>query len=204
MSAAGYARAVIVVLGRPRAHASGGAAPPGGLAARLAAACAGAGARVELVGSVGDDEAADRVAVGLSQRGVGHAALLRIPGADTPRETSRGPLPRFEAEDIELALRYLPDCRVLILAEPLHGEALAAALEAAEFHGASVIAVVPAGTEPEPELADAATVLAVPTEDPAGAFTELVARYAVGLDAGVAAREAFAAARKVVGWESAV
>jgi ribokinase len=192
------------VLGRPRAHASSSAASPGGLAARLAAACAGAGARVELVGSVGDDAAADRVVVSLSQRGVGHAALLRVPGTDTPREASRDPLPRFEAADIELALRYLPDCRVLILAEPLHGDALAAALEAAEFHGASVIAVVPAGTEPDPELAEAATVLATPTEDPAGAFAELVARYATGLDAGVPASDAFSAARQAVGWEPAV
>ncbi|MGH2468197.1 MAG: hypothetical protein ACRDGL_10805 [Candidatus Limnocylindrales bacterium] len=198
---------MIVVLGRPRTVKRGpdGSEGAGGLAARLALAGARAGAGVELAGSVGGDAAGDALAVALTDGGVGHAALLRIPGAATPREGSDDPLPRLEAADVELALGYLPECRVLVLAESLPDETLEVALDAARFHGASVVAVLPAGEEPSRRLADAATVLAGPAGEAAdGAFADLVGGYAAGLDRGAPAEEAFAAARQAVGWEPSV
>lgn len=195
---------MIVILGRPRTVERGPREPDGagGLAARLAMACARAGAGVELAGSVGEDAAGDALATALAERGVGHAALLRIPGAATPREGSDDPLPRLEAADVELALGYLPECRVLVLAEALPEATLEVALDAARFQGASVIAVLAAGEAPGPRLASAATILAGPAGDPATrAFTDLVGGYAAALDRGTPAQEAFAAARQAVGWE---
>src|SRR3990170_4341840 len=75
---------MIVVLGRPFVADSPAGHRPAGLAARIALAAAAAGGRVELAGSVGDDEAADAVAIGLARAGVGHAALQRIPAAGAP------------------------------------------------------------------------------------------------------------------------
>jgi ribokinase len=229
---------VIVALGRPGLSAPRPGAEaqprPGGLAVRIAIACREAGARVELVGSLGEDPEGDLVVTGLGQAGVGHAALLRDPGARTPRldgqgrVVGEGPLPRLDAADIDLALRYLPDCRVLVVTEPLGGDAASVTAEAASFHGAAVVAIVPAGTAPDPAIAEVATVLEVPMgrADGAGeadgedgadgdgesapgegdgtnaAFAALVARYAAGLDAGRAARDAFEEAVRGTGWEA--
>jgi sugar/nucleoside kinase (ribokinase family) len=127
---------VIVVLGRPRVHRPdpSGALAPGGLAAEIAMALGRSGLGVELVGSIGDDPEGDHVVVGLGQAGVGHAALLRDPAARTPvlgAAPAERPLPRLDAADVELGLRYLPACRVLVVADELTPAALTAALEAA-------------------------------------------------------------------------
>ena len=116
---------MIVVLGRPRLDALGGLAR---LAGRIAAAAATNGARVELVGSVTDDDAGDAAITALGKAGIGHAALLRMP-------TSAGQ-PRLDAADIELGLRYVSDCRVLVIADALDAAALAAAVDGAQYHGA--------------------------------------------------------------------
>ena len=194
---------MIVVLGRPLVTDSPAGQRPAGLAARIALAAAAAGGRVELAGSVGDDEAADAVAIGLARAGVGHAALQRIPAAVTPREGSLPGLPRMDARDVDLALRYLTAYRVLVVADALPAELEALAiLEAAGYTGATIVAVVSSGGRVGPALADAATVLEAP-EDALGPFAELVGRYAVGLDAGTAPAEAFAAATRSAGWEPA-
>ena len=64
------------------------------------------------------------MALALGVAGVGHAALLRDPAGVTPRVDSDGietgaPLARLDAADIDLGLRYVPDCRVLVVADPL-------------------------------------------------------------------------------------
>lgn len=128
---------MIVVVGRPRFSRRHGAA---GLAAQIAMAAAEAGAQVELVGSIGDDEAGQQVILELSRTGVGHAALLRDASARTPGEgTPAGPLPRLDAQDVELGLGYLVDYGVLVVAEPLSEEAQRVALDAAAYHGAQVL-----------------------------------------------------------------
>ena len=174
------------------------------LAAPIAAAAAAAGARVELVGSIGDDVAGDAVVVELGQGGIGHAALLRDPAGRTPvvgaDGRDGGSPPRLDAEDVRLGLGYLIDYRVLVLAEPLPPETEAVAVEAAQYHGAEVIAVVPPGSGVTQLLADAATVLEAPAE-PGSRFADVVGRFAAAVDAGADPRTAFADAVRATGWE---
>jgi hypothetical protein len=200
---------MIVVVGRPAILARSAPGPaddtrarPAGVVAGIAVAAAAQGARVEIVGTIGDDDDGDALTVGLSRSRVGHAALLRDPAAGTPRVGEpTEPLPRLEAADVELGLRYHADYRVLVLAEPLPEDAERAALDAASFQGAAVVAVVPSGGAVSDRLAGAGTVLEAP-EDSEGAFPELVGRYAAALDAGNEPSAAFADARRATGWES--
>src|SRR3954454_19508280 len=74
---------MVVVVGVPVWRA-GEARGPDGMAARIAIAAATAGASVELVGRVGDDPTGDALVVGLAQAGVGHVAVLRDSGRETP------------------------------------------------------------------------------------------------------------------------
>ena len=106
--------------------------------------------------------------------------------------------PTLEAADLDLALRYLPDYRVVVLAQSLDEPALAAARDAARWAGAHVIEVIAPGEEGT--ALDDATVLEAPAEDAEGAFASLVGRYAAALDAGTPPADAFAAASAGVGW----
>jgi hypothetical protein len=181
---------VIVVLGRPGLDARGALAPRAG---RIAAAAAAHGTGVELVGSVADDDAGDAAITELGKAGIGHAALLRIPaGGAGDSET------RLDAADIELGLRYVSECRVLVIADALDAAALAAAVDGARYHGAALVVV----TDPDsvPTLPDHATVLAAPDDDD-GAFADLVGRYAAQLDAGRNAADAWRDAVDATGWQ---
>lgn len=181
---------MIVVLGRPQLDERGALTRRAG---RVAAAAATAGATVELVGSVTDDGAGDATITELGRTGIGHAALLRMPTTGEPR---------LDAADIELGMRYVNDCRVLVVADELDGAALAAAVDGATYHRAHLVI---AGTLPAsaaPILPDDATVLAAPGGDD-GAFAELVGRYAAQLDAGRAAADAWHDAIAATGWEEA-
>ncbi len=170
------------------------------------------GGRVELVGSVGDDPDGDLVAVELGRAGVGHAALLRDPAGATPRsreEESTGgdtsetdPLPRLDAGDVDLGLRYLAEIQVLVVAEPMTDDALRVVADAATYHGAALVVVSEAGAQPRDELPVTATVLEMPAED-SGAFVGLVGRYAALLDSGHAPAEAWHDAIDAGGWEPA-
>ncbi len=122
---------MIVVLGRPRVYRPepDGDLAPGGLAVEVARAAARAGSEVELVGSIGDDPEGDRIVVELGRGGVGHSALMRDPSTRTPlvsRPRDARPLPRLEAADVELGLRYMHECRVLVISAELDAGALAA------------------------------------------------------------------------------
>jgi len=192
---------MIVVLGRPRVYRPepDGPLAPGGLVAEIALAIGRSGVGVEIVGSIGDDPEGDRVILELGRAGVGHAALLRDPAGRTPNlgEGGAPALPRLEAADVELGLRYLPECRVLVLPDPLDDVAQRQALESAEYHGAAVVVVAPAGSIDAALLSDAVTLLEQPTaEDDEGlgsdasiaaddaAFASFIADYAVRLDRG--------------------
>ena len=191
---------MIVVIGRPGLGANDELDRPPG---QIAFAAARAGGRVELVGSLGDDAEGDAVVVELGRAGIGHAAILRDPAGSTPTSTDEetaadgARLPRLDAGDVDLGLRYLPECRVLIVAEPLSEDALRVVVDAAAYHGAELIVVGEARDVPE-----TATVLESPAEG-GTAFTELVGRYAVALDDGHAAADAWRDAVDQTGWEQA-
>lgn len=195
---------MIVVLGRPGLTVDGQLARAAG---RIAAAAAAAGARVELVGSVGDDADGEQVALALGVAGIGHAALLRDPGGVTPRLDADGvetaaPLPRLDAGDIDLGLRYLPECQVLVVAETLDQAAMTTVIDAVAYHSAALVVLTPASAEAPPGLPETATVLELPEHDE-GAFADLVGRYAAGLAGGRGATDAWREAIEQTGWESA-
>jgi hypothetical protein len=192
---------VIVVVGRPGLDAKDDLDRPAGL---IAIAAAAAGARVELVGSIGDDPAGDRVALALGRAGVGHAALLRDPAAVTPRAAGPiGPTPRLDGQDVELGLAYLAEYGVLVVAELLEPAALDAVRTAAEFQQAALVGIIGPGERVPAQYPAAATLLEMPADDE-GAFSALVGRYAAGLDRGLAAVDAWQKALEAGGWEPSV
>lgn len=142
------------------------------LAAEVARRAATTGARVEMVGAVAGDAAGDRRLVGLAQAGVGHATVTRT-GANG-----------IEAADLELALRYLPEIRAIVLVRP-DSSLLPVATSAGAWAGAGLVIVGDSdpGADSGPALGDA-IVLDPPRSDPDGTFAGFVAALAVRLDAG--------------------
>jgi hypothetical protein len=109
--------------------------------------------------------------------------------------------PTLEPADIELALRYLPDYRVLVIADSLLPEALQVVVAASRWSGAALILVVPSGSDPI-DIPDA-TILEAPADDPDDAFASVVGGYAAALDRGEEPAEAFATASTASGWAAA-
>jgi hypothetical protein len=107
--------------------------------------------------------------------------------------------PGLEAGDISLALRYLAETRVVVLAEPLPEAAVAAVVEGATFAGARLVVLLPPGATP-PDLPPEATLLEAPAVDD-GSFGRVVGAFAAGLDAGTEPAAAFAEAVRASGWE---
>jgi hypothetical protein len=212
---------MIVVVGSPVLVAAEPRARAGGLAVGIAAAAAKTSGDVQLVGKTGDDPAGEAVLLDLAARGVGHVAMLRDPSRATPvwpdpdadaasfdepgddeASAAGSPdVPVLEAADLELALRYLPDYRVLVIADALPTGAIDVAVAAAGWSGAALIVLVPAGSPP-PELTGEATVLEAPTTDPDDAFASIVGAYAAALDRGEEPAEAFATASSGGGWSA--
>ncbi len=200
--------------GRPVAVASGAIA---------------AGAAVQLVGKVGDDPAGDALLLALSDAGIGHVAVLRDPARATPvaappvvdiepmlpgdefepPETAapagaagaNGPLPAIDAGDLDLALRYLPDHRVVVVAEPIGLDALQAVAADCSYVGAALIVVVEAG-HVTPDLPRDATAIEAPEADPDGVFGRTVGRFAAALDQGIPGPAALAQATSGAGWQA--
>src|ERR1700693_747185 len=114
---------MIAVVGIP-AWRPDGPSGPAGRACQVAVVAAGRGARVQLVGRVGDDLDGDALLLALGRLGVGHAAVLRDPARSTPlveapqpegeadlleepsAPTGPGDGPRLEAADVSLGLSY--------------------------------------------------------------------------------------------------
>jgi hypothetical protein len=124
----------------------------------------------QLVATVPVGEAGDRRLIELAEAGIGHAAALRSPSAG------------LDPGDLQLALRYLPDVRVIVMAgdEP---ELAATAAEAAAWSNAALI-LIRATRDPLETVVPDAIVLEGPARDPDGAFAGMVAALAVRLDAG--------------------
>jgi hypothetical protein len=104
-----------------------------------------------------------------------------------------------DAADLELALRYIADYCVLVLAAEVGADALAAVVAATGWSGAHLVALVREGSSIA-GLPDATTILLRPPGDPDGAFASTVAAYAVELDQGSEPAAAFAAAQRAGGW----
>lgn len=191
---------MILVVGRPGLGPTNGIARTAG---RVAQAAAEAGAPVEIVGSVGDDAAGDALVVALGRAGIGHAAVMRDPGAATPAaDAPDGSLPRLDASDLELGLRYLPECRVLVLAEPVGSEVRRVAVGAAAYHNAALIVVLAADEEAATDVPPEATQLQSPSRGD-GSFAVLVGRYAAALDDGRRPSDAWQEALAAVPWQEA-
>ena len=218
---------MLVVIGGPGGEVGAAGVRATGLAMDVARAAVAAGAAVQVVARVGDDAAGDAVLLDLAGAGVGHVAVLRgiglptpvqsrletndelvlgtaleaegDPGAREPEDADAG-LP-IDADDLELALRYLPDYRVVVVASELDPASWATAVAAAEWAGAALVGVVRTGTQ-VPDLPADATVLERPSDDADGTFASMVGRYAAGLDAGEDPAAAFAAASSGSGWAS--
>jgi hypothetical protein len=214
---------MIVIVGLPAyADSPDGEKCARGLAVEVASAAKRRGAMVELVGKVGNDGAGDSVVVALGRLGIGHAALTRDPLLPTPvltaavqdddgveiedvdrvgrilPEDSAG-RPALGTGDVDLALRFLPQAGVIVLADALPDGSIAAAAEGASFAAARLIVLVRAGATLPTVPADA-TVLEVPADDD-GSFGRLVGVFAGALDAGMEPRAAFSEAVAGAGWE---
>jgi hypothetical protein len=182
----------------------------------MALAAAAAGGSVQIVGRVGEDRAGEAVLLDLARRGVGHVAVLRDSGRPTaemsavsaddvaleadpgPASHVASPPPTLDPADIELALSYLTEYAVIVVAEPLAASALRVVTDATAWSGARLVVVgVPDDLAGLPEDA---TVFAPPDDgDPEGAFAAMVGAYAAGLDRGDDPKAAFAAAASAVG-----
>jgi ribokinase len=223
---------VIVVVGNPALRAAGGNAKPtpDGTAARIATAAARAGARVEIVGRVGDDPDGDALVLALSEAGVGHVALLRdaarptrvlaaATAAASPTDDERPPDPAaddaatvvpdpeatsdLEAADVDLGLRYLTDFDVLVAAPDVPPDTTRAAATAAGWSGATPIVAIRAGTAAPADLPPETIVLEAPARDSDGAFADLVGAYAAAIDKGESPDVALRKLAQRLGWEPA-
>jgi hypothetical protein len=214
---------MIVVVGLAAYSATAdGQGTAAGPAVDVSAEAARRGAAVELVGKVGDDGAGEAVVLALGRLGIGHSALLRDPARPTPvlavddaaettgvdvddlpvasllpADPERRPI--LEPGDVQLAIRYLAEARVVVVADPLADAALKAAVEGAQFAAARLVVLVAAGST-VPDLPAEATVLEAPAADD-GSFARVVGAFAAALDSGLDAEAAFAAAVEKSGWE---
>ena len=220
---------MIVVVGSPLVGVTDTGLKAAGMATGIARAVAAAGSDVQVVGKVGEDPGGDAVLLDLAGALIGHVAILRDPSRPTPAvhppspedaalfdepdrqsppggdESASAPTNGLSLEpgDIELALRYLPDYRVLVVAEPLAEESLRVALEAAGWNGAALVVIVPAGSA-QPLATDDATVIEAPLDDPNDAFAGIIGAYAAAIDRGEEPAEAFATASSSLGWSAIV
>jgi hypothetical protein len=158
------------------------------MAVEVARRAAATGARVEMVGVVPPGAGGDAQLLRLAAADVGHATVIRTSATG------------LEPADVELALRYLPDVRAVVLLAP-DAALLAIAAAAAEWAGAGLVLVRPnvepatasptegqarSGTSRAPATsgAGAAIELESPVSDPDGTFAGFVAALALRLEAG--------------------
>lgn len=206
---------MIVVIGQPVLGRVDGEPVATGSPARIALAAAARGAAVQLVGKVGEDADGEALVLALAQGHVGHVAVQRDPAHPTPRvepvgedaaADEDGEPPRLEpaldAADVELALRYLTEFRVIVLAGDLDVAAVGVAADATGWSNGTLIAVVAEGGREPVGLPADAIVLGSPADD-AEAFDRLVGELAAAIDAGGDPRAAFRELVGSTGWEPA-
>ena len=164
---------MIVIIGCPAWRTSPTPAPAG-RACGIALGAAARGARVELVGRVGEDPGGESLLIALSNAGVGHAAVLRDPTRPTlVLEPPPAPLadddeaslfddpvpsvasataaaaasagPRLEGADIDLALKYLDPAGVLVVTDDVPSDVLAAAVAASGYASLRLVVLLAPG-----------------------------------------------------------
>lgn len=113
------------------------------------------------------------------------------------------PEPTLDSDDLQLALRYLPDYRVVVVTDPLDAVSLATVAAAARWAEAQLIVLIASGSDGA-GLPEDATVLEAPPIDPDGAFATMVGAYAAALDRGASPADAFATASAGSGWSAVV
>jgi len=157
-------------------------------AAEIARRAAVVGAGVQLVSVVADEADDDAWLLELGTAGVGHAAVLR----ESPRP--------IEGADLDLALRYLPDIRVIVVVDAA-AEVEAVAADHAGWSGMQLIIVRRAHLREAAEPAEGADggdasapaiVLEAPSSDPDGTFAGFVGALAARLDGGATPADAWA------------
>jgi len=217
---------VIVVVGQPLYRVTDEGVSVNGLPARIALAAVSLGRVVQFVGKAGEDPEGDAVVMALARGGVGHVAQLRdagtttiiasAPGEDEPDRpdaeaisatdhgAAEGPATQrmaLDASDVDLALRYLTDFAVLVLAEPAASEVVAVVADAASWAGARLVVVVGQG-QPVPEgLPADVIVLEAPDADADGAFASVVGAFVATLDDGEDPGDAFRSSIRADGWQ---
>src|SRR3954449_9138243 len=154
---------MIAVVGSPTATRRPVGVGAAGLAVAIGRAGVAAGASVQLIGKVGEGPDGDAILLDIASAGIGHVAVLRdlepvavvdldaarepgpsIEAADLAdiddhegdRETPTASGPGLDAGDLELALRYLPEYAVVVIAQALDAPALEAVVAAAGWAGA--------------------------------------------------------------------
>jgi hypothetical protein len=214
-----YSDGVIVVVGQPFLREGDKGPMLDGPAALVAVAAAERGRPVQLVGTAGEDEAGDQLVLALASAGVGHVALLRKTGQHTPvlasvelgaddpltddddeRSGPRAGTAPLDAADVDLALRYLPDVSVLVLAEPTSRETIGIVAQAAQWSDARLVLVIGGRALDLDGVPDDAIVFEEPPDDPDGAFAGMVGAFAAALDEGDEPGEAFRATLANEGW----
>jgi len=156
----------------------------------IAGRAAQLGSPTEVVGVLPGDGAGDRRLLHLASRGIGHAAVLRTTAAN------------LDPADLELALRYLPDLRAIVLVEP-SVDLVAPAVAASAWSGAALVIVTSAPTD-DGDAGSNTWVLAAPKTDPDEAFAGVVADLAHRLHDGADPGQAWQATLTVLGLEPAV
>ena len=184
----------------------------------VALAAAGVGRNVQLIGKTGDDAVADALLRELGRCGVGHVASLRDPGRSTPvvdlaapegeeeavgSAASAAPAadrPVLDAQDVDLALRYLTEFGVLVVAEQLDAETGRVVAGAAAWSGSELVMILAPGSVVPDGLPPGAVVFEAPDDDPDGTFATLVGTFAAALDDGAEAGAAFRSTLAADGW----
>lgn len=180
---------------------------PAGFVAAVASAAVEGGSQVQVVARVGDDDVGDAVLLGLASRHVGHVATLRDAGRRTPLiQSTEDPADEsdptaenvdafddasLDAADVGLALRYLTDYRVIVIAHMIDGALIREAVSATSWAGGHLIVVAPPDvTLDAPVPADALVLLAAPDAE---AIASRLGRYAAAVDEGGNLDRAYAA-----------
>ena len=108
----------------------------------------------------------------------------------------------LDAADVDLALRYLTEFRVVVIADELDSAAVRVA-DATDWSNGTLIAVVGEGRAEPVGLPVGRVVLGSPADDAEGAFDRLVGELAAAIDAGGDPQAAFRELVGSAGWEPA-
>lgn len=120
-------------------------------------------------------------------------------GSDAPTDAPAA-WTSLDAADLDLALRYLAEYAVLVLADPAGPEIVRVAAEAAGYAGSRLVVVLRPGEAVPDGLAPDVIVFEAPDTDPDGAFASFVGSFVAALDDGDEPAAAFRSSIEADGW----